>query len=79
MSLYYEAAPFLNTDSTSGSLKSRVSSARLAKSPPTQIFALASEASKWSRVLAEVIEHAQLLQHTRKVNFISSWIFLRRS
>ena len=75
MSLYYETAPFLNTDSTSGSLKSRVFGARSIKSPPNQIFALASQTSKWSPVLAEVIERAQLLQHARKVDLSGSGLF----
>ncbi len=67
MSLYYETAPFLNLSPADGSLKSRVFSAESKKSSPNQIFALASEASKWSPVLAEVIERAQLLQLERKV------------
>ena len=67
MSLYYETAPFLITSGTGDSLKSRVFSAGPTKTPTTQIFALASETSKWSPVLAEVIERAQLLQSTSKV------------
>lgn len=67
MSLYYETAPFLEVPSTRGSLKSRIFTADSKKSPSIQIFALAAEASKWSPVLAEVIERAELLQHARKV------------
>ena len=68
MSLYYDAAPLLlpNSDRT-GSLKSRVFNSTGHKSPPKQIFALVSEASKWSPILSEVIEKSQLLQLERKV------------
>ena len=67
MSLYYETAPFLSASPANGSLKSRVFSGVSTKSPTIQIFALASEASKWDTVLAEVIERSQLLQNTRRV------------
>ncbi|CAD6578265.1 MAG: hypothetical protein ASARMPRED_008663 [Alectoria sarmentosa] len=69
MSLYYDAATLLlpNPDQT-GSLKSRVFNAKDFKSNPKQIFALVSEASKWSPVLSEVIEKSQLLQFERKLS-----------
>ena len=68
MSLYYDAAPLLLPKSDqSGSLKSRVFNSKGHKAPPKQIFALLSEASKWSPVLSEVIEKSQLLQLERKV------------
>lgn len=63
MSLYYESAPFLHQDS----LKSRVFSAQL-KSKPKQVYALVSEASKWSSVLKEVVEKSQILTLERKVS-----------
>lgn len=68
MSLYYDAAPLLlpNSDQA-GSLKSRVFNSKGHKSPPKQIFALVTEASKWSPVLSEVIEKSRLLQFERKV------------
>ena len=68
MSLYYDAAALLlpNPDQT-GSLTSRVFNAKDLKSNPKQIFALVSEASKWSPVLSEIIEKSQLLQLERKV------------
>ena len=68
MSLYYDAAPLLlaSSDQT-GSLKSRVFNSQGHKSPPKQIFALVSEATKWSPVLSEVVERSQLLQLERKV------------
>jgi putative methyltransferase len=37
------------------------------KSPPAQIYALAIETCKWSPVLKEVIEHAEILRLERKV------------
>lgn len=63
MSLYYESVPFLHQDS----LKSSVFSASL-KSSPKQVFALVSEASKWSSILKEVIENSRLLSSERKVS-----------
>ena len=69
MSLYYDAAPLLLASSEqTGSLESRVFNSKGNKSPPKQIFALVSEATKWSPVLSEVIEKSQLLQLERKVS-----------
>lgn len=77
MSLYYDAAPLLVSASNAiGSLKSRVFSSKDLKSPPKQIFALVSEASKWSPVLVDVIEKSQLLRLERKVSTIRSRSFL---
>lgn len=67
MPLYYDAAPLL-ISKESGSLKSRVFGAKNLKSPPTQLFALLTEASKWSKILSEVIEKCGLLQQERKVH-----------
>ena len=68
MSLYYDAAPLLMASSEqTGSLKSRVFNSKGHKSPAKQIFALVSEATKWSSVLSEVVEKSQLLQLERKV------------
>lgn len=64
MSLYYESTPFLSQ----GSLKSQVFSSKSLKSAPKQVFALVSEATKWSVVLTEVIENSQLLAYERKVS-----------
>ncbi len=73
MSLYYEAAPHLALASGSeSSLKSRVFGCKNLKSQPKQIYALLSEAAKWSPVLVDVIERSQLLQLERKV-----WIVAR--
>ena len=68
MSLYHEAAPFLDTFSDqSGSLQSRILNSDHLKSKPSQVFALVIEASKWSKILSEVIQNAELLRQERKV------------
>ncbi|KAI4168438.1 MAG: hypothetical protein LQ348_007495 [Seirophora lacunosa] len=69
MSLYYEAAQFLlPAQGQSGSLKSRVFGSKAIKSAPKQIFALVAETSKWSGILSEVIDNAQLLRQERKLS-----------
>lgn len=73
MSLYYEAAAVLaNADKAGGSLKSRLYKQQGLKSSPAQLFALISEASKWSPVLKDVIERCGLLGEERKVSVPSS-------
>ncbi|KAK4639166.1 hypothetical protein QC761_705750 [Podospora bellae-mahoneyi] len=73
MSLYHEAAALLTGPSThGGSLKSRVFSNKDLKSPPAQVYALALETCKWSSVLKEVVENAELLKHERKLTPILS-------
>jgi len=68
MSLYHEAAEILTSSSTEGgSLKSRVFKKKNIKSSPNQLYALVLETSKWSPVLKEVVESAELLKHERKV------------
>ena len=68
MSLYYEAVSFIESSTPqANSLKSRIYNAKNLKSTPAQIFALVSEASKWSPILKEVVEKSQLLLHERKV------------
>lgn len=68
MSLYYDAARFLApSEEQSGSLKSRVFGSKELKASPKQVYAIVAEASKWSPILAEVVEKSQLLQHERKV------------
>jgi putative methyltransferase len=68
MSLYYEAADVLTAPTnTGGSLKSRIFNKKDLKSLPAQIYALAIETCKWSPVLKEVIEHADILRLERKV------------
>ncbi|KAL2201205.1 S-adenosyl-L-methionine-dependent methyltransferase [Corynascus similis CBS 632.67] len=68
MSLYHETAAIVTSPSShGGSLKSRIYGNKDLKSPPAQVYALAFESSKWSAVLKEVVENAQLLQHERKL------------
>ena len=69
MSLYYEAAEVLTAPKdVGGSLKSRIFSKKDLKSQPAQIYALAIETCKWSSVLKEIIESADLLHLERKVS-----------
>ena len=71
MSLYYDAAPFLvSASDAQGSLKSRVFGSKDLKSQPKQVYALVSEAAKWSPLLVEVIDQSQLLQLERKVRIM---------
>ncbi|KAI1861336.1 uncharacterized protein JN550_010866 [Neoarthrinium moseri] len=68
MSLYYETAEVLSLPaSTGGSLKSRVFGKKDHKTAPQQIYALAAETCKWSSVLKEVIENADILRLERKL------------
>jgi len=68
MSLYYETTEILeNTKGQPGTLKSRVYGKKDLKSSPGTVFALASEATKWSAVLKEVIERSGLLSLEKKV------------
>ncbi|KAI0532127.1 S-adenosyl-L-methionine-dependent methyltransferase, partial [Xylaria digitata] len=70
MSLYHETADILSApSSTGGNLKTRLFGKKNKhfKSPPPQIYALASEACKWSAVLKEVIDSSELLCHERKL------------
>ncbi|KAF2104359.1 S-adenosyl-L-methionine-dependent methyltransferase [Rhizodiscina lignyota] len=68
MSLYYEAADILtNAKGAGGSLKSRVYRKSDFKSKPAQVYALASEAAKWSPVLKEVVEKSGILEEEKKL------------
>ncbi|MCJ1247112.1 hypothetical protein MMC30_004323 [Trapelia coarctata] len=69
MSLYYDAATLLSrSNEHATSLKSRVYSTKGLKSTPSQLYALATEATKWSHILKEVVENSQLLNHERKLS-----------
>jgi hypothetical protein len=68
MSLYHETAGLLTAPTNSGgSLRSRIFSAKDLKSPPAQVYALAIESCKWSSVLKEIVEAADILRLERKV------------
>lgn len=72
MSLYYEAAEVLtNTENAGGSFKNRIYRNKSLKSSPASLYALVSEASKWSLVLKDVIERSRLLKEERKVRLSS--------
>lgn len=56
-----------NAEKVGGSLKSRIYDKKDLKSNPVQLFALVTEASKWSGVLKEVVERSGVLKDERKV------------
>ncbi|KAI9797348.1 MAG: hypothetical protein M1833_005528 [Piccolia ochrophora] len=69
MSLYWEAASLLESLSQNhGSLKSQIFKDPNLKSSPKQVFALISEATRWSEVLSEIIERSTLLDDEKKLN-----------
>ncbi|KAF6820579.1 NOL1/NOP2/sun family protein [Colletotrichum sojae] len=77
MSLYHETAEILSASPDhGGSLKSRVFRKKGLKSPPAQVYALAFETCKWSGVLKEVVEAADLLRHERKLTPILSLLLV---
>ena len=59
-----------NAEGTGGSLKSRVYNKKGLKNKPAQIYALASEATRWSPVLKGVIERSGILREEKKVRHI---------
>ena len=71
MSLYYEAEKLLlNADNATGSLKSRIFSAKDLKSKPAQLYALVAEVTRWSPILKDVVERSQILSLERKVGSV---------
>lgn len=78
MSLYYEAASLLVSESGSEvSLKARIFNSKNLKSQPKQVYALLSQAARWSPFLVDVIERSQLLRLERKVR-ITLFLPLRK-
>ncbi|GAM90771.1 hypothetical protein ANO11243_088160 [Dothideomycetidae sp. 11243] len=68
MSLYYEAAKVLEDIADgSKSLKQRVYNDKTLKSSPGAVFALVSEAAKWSEILSDVVENSGILKVERKL------------
>ncbi|PSK51759.1 25S rRNA (cytosine-C(5))-methyltransferase rcm1 [Elsinoe australis] len=68
MSLYFEAAKVLDEiKDKPASLKDRVYKDKTLRSSPGTVFALISEATKWSEVLSEVIDKSQVLSLERKL------------
>ena len=68
MSLYYEASQVLEAaQKNGGSIKSPVFSKKTWKSDPKALFALSTEASKWSEILSELIERSNVLGTEKQV------------
>lgn len=69
MSLYYDAVNFLvrpaGSDESLATILHRASSA---KTKASQVYALVSEATKWSSVLSGIIEQTEILKHEKKVH-----------
>ena len=82
MSLYHETAEILSRPAAhGGNLKTRIFEGKRPKSVPSRVYALALETCKWSSVLKEVIEKAELLQHEKKVGIFidAAWFCLHSS
>lgn len=60
------------TTQNGGSIKSIVFGRKDWKSNPRALFALATEAAKWSEVLSEVIEKAGLVKIEKQVRLLIS-------
>lgn len=68
MSLYYEASDIISKGIRSQSaLKHAIYDNKKLKSTPATLFALVSEAIKWSEVLSDVIQKSALLNTERRV------------
>ena len=68
MSLYHEAAQILTTATEhGGSLKSIIFGKKDWKTDRKTLFALSTEAAKWSEVLSEVIEKGDVLKGEKQV------------
>lgn len=72
MSLYHEAVQVLNAAAyQGGSLKSLIFGKKDWKSDRKTLFALSTEAAKWSEVLSEVIEASEVLMVEKTVSPMS--------
>ena len=73
MSLYHEAASILTTatEHGGGSLKSIIFSKKDWKTDRKTLFALSTEAAKWSEVLSEVVERSDVLKLEKTVGPLS--------
>ena len=68
MSLYHEAAAILDTvNKGKTSLKAEIFGKKTWKTDGKVLFALTSEAAKWSSILAEVVEKSGLLKIEKQV------------
>jgi len=69
MSLYHEAAAILDTvNKGKTSLKAEIFGKKTWKTDGKVLFALTSEAAKWSSILAEVVEKSGLLKIEKQVS-----------
>lgn len=69
MSLYHEAASIVDTAQKSGgSLKSLVFGKKTWKTDAKTLFALTTEATKWSQVLSEVVERSGILKIEKQLS-----------
>jgi hypothetical protein len=73
MSLYHEAAAVLDTvNKGKTSLKAEIFGKKTWKTDGKVLFALTSEAAKWSSILSEVVEKSGLLKIEKQVCVLSS-------
>lgn len=78
MSLYHEAAEILQkAKKNSGSLKSIVFGTKTWKTDAKTLFALSSEAAKWSEVLSEVVERSGVLGVEKSVRVVIMVLVVR--
>lgn len=75
MSLYHEAAAVLDTvNKGKTSLKAEIFGKKTWKTDGKVLFALTSEAAKWSSILAEVVEKSGILKIEKQVCvLLSGW------
>jgi len=72
MSLYHEAAGILDTvNKGKTSLKAEIFGKKTWKTDGKTLFALTSEAAKWSSILAEVVEKSGILKIEKQVRTIA--------
>ncbi|KIW19276.1 hypothetical protein PV08_03570 [Exophiala spinifera] len=77
MSLYYDAATVLTSDSQDGSFKSRIYGNKLnLKSKPAHIYALISETAKFNQFVKEVVDNADILSAEPKLTPILSLLLV---
>jgi putative methyltransferase len=68
MSLYHEAAQVLEKATRDGgSIKLLVFGKKDWKSDPKTLYALTTEAAKWSEILSEAIDHSGFLTNEKQV------------
>jgi putative methyltransferase len=77
MSLYHEAATILaKVNNGKTSLKAEIFGKKTWKTDGKTLFALTSEAAKWSSILAEVVEKSGLLKIGKQVSLFAPLLVL---